>query len=109
MGKLEIGEPANFLILDGDPRENFEIRLDTATYARFAIRDGVIARNRLLEDCLRAIKQVRVTAERERAEQIRKELMVQIEKERAQARERAADQRKRLQIEVGDETEEPRP
>jgi hypothetical protein len=69
----------------------------------------VIARNRLLEDCLRAIKQVRVTAERERAEQVRKELMVQIEKERAQARERAADQRKRLQIEVGDETEEPRP
>ncbi len=45
MGKLEIGELANFLILARDLREDFQVLLDTATYARFAIRNGVIERN----------------------------------------------------------------
>jgi hypothetical protein len=63
----------------------------------------VVARNRLLEDCLRSIKQVRMDAERERAEQVRKALMVEIEKERAAARQRSEDQRKRLELEAGDE------
>ncbi len=48
LGKLVVGEPASFMILAGDPREDFQILLDTATYASFAIRDGVIVRNRLL-------------------------------------------------------------
>jgi hypothetical protein len=65
--------------------------------------DMVVARNRLLEDCLRSIKQVRMDAERERAEQVRKALMVQIEKERAAARQRSEDQRKRLELEAGEE------
>jgi phosphate-selective porin OprO/OprP len=47
LGKLELGEPANFMILAGDPREELGVLLDTATYARFAIRDGAIVRNRL--------------------------------------------------------------
>jgi phosphate-selective porin OprO and OprP len=47
LGKLQIGEPANFMILAGDPREELSILLDTATYARFAVRDGVIVRDRL--------------------------------------------------------------
>jgi len=47
LGKLVAGEPASFMILDGDPREDFQILLDTATYASFAIRDGIIVRNRL--------------------------------------------------------------
>ena len=63
------------------------------------------ARNRLLEDCLQTIKEVRVTAEHKRAEQVRKELLIEIEKERAAARARAADQRKRLQL--GADVEEP--
>jgi len=67
----------------------------------------VVARNRLLENCLRSIKQVRMSVERERAEQIRKELLVEIERERHAARERAEEQRKRLQLEV--EEEEPAP
>lgn len=45
LGALEIGQPPSFLILDQDPRENFEVLLDTATYARFAIQDGRIVRN----------------------------------------------------------------
>jgi hypothetical protein len=65
----------------------------------------VVARNRLLEDCLRSIKQVRLAAERERAEQVRKDLLVEIEKERTKARERAAEQRKRLQLEVDEAVE----
>ena len=60
-----------------------------------------MARNRLLEDCLQSIKEVRMSAEQERAEQVRKDLLVEIERERAQARERAAQQRKALQLEVG--------
>jgi phosphate-selective porin OprO/OprP len=47
LGELAIGEPPSFLILDGDPRENVDILLDTATHARFAIRRGEIIRNRL--------------------------------------------------------------
>jgi hypothetical protein len=67
----------------------------------------VVARNRLLEECLRSIKEVRVTAERKRAEQVRKDLLVEIERERAKARERADAQRKRLQLEVEEEEEAP--
>jgi hypothetical protein len=63
----------------------------------------VVARNRLLEDCLRSIKQVRMDAERERAEQVRKALKVEIQKERMKARERADQQRKALQLEVDEE------
>ena len=47
LGKLDPGQRPSFLILDGDPRENADLLLDTATHARFAIRDGVIIRNRL--------------------------------------------------------------
>jgi hypothetical protein len=62
--------------------------------------DFVVQRNRLLEDCLRDTKQLRLQAEQERAEAVRRELRVEIERERAKARERAAEQRKELQIEV---------
>jgi len=58
----------------------------------------VVARNRLLEDCLKSVKEVRMFAERERAEQVRKDLLVEIERERAEARERAAAQRKTLEL-----------
>jgi len=59
-----------------------------------------VAYNALLEDCLRVVKELRMEAERERAEQVRHQLRDEIERERAQARERAAEQRKRLQLEV---------
>ncbi len=68
----------------------------------------VVQRNRLLEECLRSIKQVRMAAERDRAEQVRKDLLVEIERERAAARTRAAEQRKRLELGV-DEDEDPGP
>ena len=61
-----------------------------------------IRHNRLLEDCLRNLKQLRVVAEREQAEKVRKELLLEIGRERAKARERAAEQRKQLELEVED-------
>jgi hypothetical protein len=59
-----------------------------------------VRHNRLLEDCLRNLKQLRVAAEREQAEKVRKDLLLEIERERAKARERAAEQRKQLELEV---------
>ena len=47
MGVLDIGQPANFLILDQDPREDIEVLLDTKAHVVFAIRDGEIVRNTL--------------------------------------------------------------
>jgi hypothetical protein len=58
--------------------------------------------NWLLEECLRDVKKVRVTAEQERSEQVRKELAVEIEKERADAKKRAEEQRKSLKLGVED-------
>jgi phosphate-selective porin OprO/OprP len=49
IGNLHIGEPASFLILDDDPRENVEVLLDTKTHAGFAIHQGVILKNTLRE------------------------------------------------------------
>jgi len=62
--------------------------------------DLAIRHNRLLEDCLRDLKQARVAAEKEHAEKVRKELLLEIGKERAKARKRAAEQRKQLELEV---------
>ena len=47
LGKLAVGQPASFIILTADPREDFDVLLDTATFAAFAIKDGEIVRNRL--------------------------------------------------------------
>ncbi|MBW2576905.1 MAG: VWA domain-containing protein [Deltaproteobacteria bacterium] len=58
--------------------------------------------NRLLEDCLRNLKQVRVEVEKVQAEKVRKELLLEIGKERAKARKRAAEQRKQLELEIED-------
>jgi phosphate-selective porin OprO/OprP len=49
VGKLEVGEFPSFIIFNEDPRESFEIMLDTRTYSSFAVHDGVVVKNRLLE------------------------------------------------------------
>jgi len=48
MGVLDIGQPANFLILDEDPRQNLRVLLDTKTHVVFAILNGEIVKNTLL-------------------------------------------------------------
>jgi len=45
VGRLDLGEPPSFLILNADPRENFEVLLDTKTYASFAVHDGNVVKN----------------------------------------------------------------
>lgn len=47
LGEINLGEPANFMILDGDLRENIEILLDTGRHTNFAIKNGKIIRNKL--------------------------------------------------------------
>jgi len=47
MGQLVLGSRPSFVILEGDPRENFEVLLDTEEYVLFAIRDGVIVKDEL--------------------------------------------------------------
>ncbi len=66
----------------------------------------LVQRNRLLEDCLVRIKQVRLDAEQEHAEKVRRNLRMEIERERVKARERADEQRKRLDLEVDGEGDE---
>ncbi|MEH6604736.1 MAG: porin [Pseudomonadales bacterium] len=45
LGQLTLGEPATFLILDQDPRQNIEALLDTKTHASFAIHEGKVLKN----------------------------------------------------------------
>ncbi len=45
LGELVLGEPANFLILSGDPRKDISLLLDTKTHARFAIHKGDVVKN----------------------------------------------------------------
>jgi len=47
LGKLALGEAPTFVILDEDPRENFDVLLDTRNHVRFAMRAGVLVRNAL--------------------------------------------------------------
>jgi phosphate-selective porin OprO/OprP len=47
LGKLAIGEKPSFLIFNEDPRENFDVMMDTFTYSVFAVDDGVVVKNRL--------------------------------------------------------------
>ena len=48
VGNLAIGEPPSFMILSLDPRENFQVLLDTKTYASFAMHDGRVVKNTLV-------------------------------------------------------------
>jgi hypothetical protein len=59
-----------------------------------------VRHNRLLEDCLRTAKLERVAVEKKHAEAVRRELMLQIDAERARARRRAEQQRKQLDLDV---------
>ena len=47
MGNLLLGDSPSFLILDENPRENYEIYLNTEPHLLFAMQKGVIVRNNL--------------------------------------------------------------
>jgi hypothetical protein len=63
-------------------------------------RELVSHKNRLLERKLLELRRGRIESEREAAEEARKELQVEIERERAKAAERVERQRKELELEV---------
>jgi phosphate-selective porin OprO/OprP len=48
-GNLVLNEIPSFIILDEDPRLNFDVLLDTDTHAVFAVHDGELRKNNLLE------------------------------------------------------------
>jgi len=48
IGNLKLGEAPSFIILDGDPREDFDVLLDTETHAVFAVHQGALRKNSLL-------------------------------------------------------------
>ena len=48
-GQLKIGETPSFIILNQDPRDNFEVLLDTNLFTTFAVHDGRLFRNNLFE------------------------------------------------------------
>ena len=50
IGTLRLQEPPSFIILAGDPREDFELLLDTEEHAVFAVHAGELRRNQLLYD-----------------------------------------------------------
>ncbi len=49
LGKLTLGEPANFLILRGNPQDNLGVLLDTRRFTTFAVHEGVVAVNRIVD------------------------------------------------------------
>ena len=48
LGKLELGIPAAFIILDQDPRTNVDVILDTKAYAVFGVSKGEVVLNKLI-------------------------------------------------------------
>ena len=80
--------------------ETLKVVYEPAAEAAPIPHDLGIRHNRLLEDCLRNLKQLRVAAETEHAEKVRKDLLIEIDRERKKARRRAAEQRKQLELEV---------
>ena len=51
-GQLVMGKRPSFVILDRDPREDFDVLLDTEAHVLFAIQEGVIVRNELPQAAL---------------------------------------------------------
>ena len=54
LGRLDLGEPASLMILDQDPRKNFDALLDTQSHAVFVMKRGAVVRNRLGEELITA-------------------------------------------------------
>ncbi|MCZ7619464.1 MAG: hypothetical protein M5U32_14595 [Myxococcota bacterium] len=67
------------------------------------LRDGLVtARNRLLEQRLVELQRARLDLEREQIDETRKQLALEIERERERARTQAENQRKSLDLAVDD-------
>jgi len=58
LGKLEVGSPAAFIILDQDPRINVDVLLDTKSFAVFAVSKGEVVLNKLMRIDVDAQEQI---------------------------------------------------
>jgi hypothetical protein len=81
-------------------RREIAVKLDPSAPPPAIPDELAAARNSLLQQCLHEMRDQRRQAEREHAERVRKELIVEIEREREKARLRAAEQRKELRIDL---------
>ncbi len=84
----------------GEARRTLELRFDEKADAPEIPREFSFQYNRLLEECLRDLRQRRQGIEARQVQQLRKELALEIERERTRATRRAAEQRRELQIEL---------
>jgi len=57
LGNLVVGETPSFIILNQNPRDNFEVLLDTSFFTVFAIHNGRLVSNNLFEVPEEEIKQ----------------------------------------------------
>jgi len=81
-----------------------DVRFDADAKSPPVPKELAARRNRLLEECLRDLKRLRLTAEQQRAEEVRRELQIEIGRERDKAKQQADQQRKELELEaVGDD------
>jgi hypothetical protein len=96
---------AHALADDGSSGEReLEVRLEPDAKSPPIPKALAARRNHLLEECLRDLKRRRVSAEQDRADQVRRELELEIERERQKAKEQSDQQRKELELEaVGDD------
>jgi von Willebrand factor type A domain len=81
-------------------RREIAVKLDPSARPLAIPAELAAARNSLLEECLHEMRDKRRKVEREQAERVRQELIVEIEREREKARIRAAEQRKELRIDI---------
>ena len=81
-------------------RREIEVNIDPKAPPAAIPAELASRRTALLEVCLAEVTDKRRYAEREQAERVRRELIVEIEREREQAKKRAAEQRKQLRIEL---------
>lgn len=88
-----------------DADKDFDVRLEPDAKSPPVPKELAARRNRLLEECLRDLKRLRLTAEQEAAEKVRRELELQIEKEREKAKQQSDQQRKELELEAVGEDE----
>jgi hypothetical protein len=83
-----------------EARRKLQVRFDPEAESPAIPKSFSFQRNRLLEECLRDLRRHRSSAEARRAREIHKELVVEMDRERAKALRRAAEQRKALRLEV---------
>jgi hypothetical protein len=86
-----------------DALRSLEVHLDPSLPPLAVVPNYIVRRNELLEVCLDDQRRVRVHLEERRVEQVVKKLRLEIERAREKAQDRAAKQRKSLELTIDEE------